>query len=165
MKRQGKRIKRKIASIVFFFLGRGLKAAYKLDESIRKEFESFQDGEIIRMKIEPVGPSLAFMVDKGKLYTMSGAKAATCKPHIDILFKNIDGALQVLLAQAGIAEAYCQHRILVVGDIYKTVGIIRVMDKVENYLFPGFIAKKLLVRRPPKAVSSARIYLKVLTNI
>lgn len=165
MNKNNKKIKRKIASIVFFFLGRGLKAAYKLDESVRKEFEGFPEGAVIRMKIEPSGPALAFLVDKGKLYTMSGEKAASCKPYIDILFKNVDGALQVLLAQAGIAEAYCQHRMLVVGDVYQTIGIIRVMDKVENYLFPGFIAKKLLVRRPPKAVSSARIYLKVLTNI
>ena len=48
---------------------------------------------------------------------------------------------------------------------YKMVSTMLKMNKVENYLFPGFIAKKLLVKRPEKEVSSLRFYLKVLTNI
>lgn len=160
-----KKIKRKVAQLVLFFLGRGLKAAYKLDSAVKEELSTFPDNTIIRLDIAPIGPSLAFTVRNNKLYTFKGKKARELNPFIDIVFKNVDGALQVLLAQAGIAEAYCQHRMLVYGDVFKTIGIIRVMDKVENYLFPGFIAKKLLVRRPKKEVSTMRFYLNVLTNI
>lgn len=165
MSKNKKKIKRDIAKIVLFFLGRGIKAAYKLDKSVKNELNNFPDGTSIRLDIDPIGPNLAFMIKGGKVYTCSGKKAADMKPTIDIVFKNVDGALEVLLAKVGIAQAYCQHRILVYGDIYQAIGVIRVMDKVENYLFPGFIAKKLLVKRPPKAVSSMRIYLNVLTNI
>lgn len=160
-----KKIKRKVAQLVLFFLGRGLKAAYKLDPIVKEELSSLPENTIIRLDIAPIGPALAFTAKNGKLHTYKGKKARELDPAIDIVFKNVDGALQVLLAQAGIADAYCQHRMLVYGDVFKTIGMIRVMDRVENYLFPGFIAKKLLVRRPKKEVSTLRFYLNVLTNI
>ncbi len=163
--KKSKRFKRKVAQLVLFFLGRGLKAAYKLDPIAKRELDEFPNDFVIRLDIAPTGPALAFAIKKDKLVTYRGQKARNVRPDIDIVFKNIDGALQVLLAQIGIAQAYCQHRMLVYGDVYKTIGIIRVMDRVENYLFPGFIAKKLLVRRPKKEVSSLRFYLNVLTNI
>lgn len=162
---RNKKTKRKIAQIVLFFLGRGLKAAYKLDATVKKEIEELPQNAIVRLDIAPVGPALAFTIKDGKLIIYRGKKAHAIKPTIDIVFKNIDGALQVLLARIGIAEAYCQHRMIIYGDIYKTIGIIRIMDRVENYLFPSFIAKKLLVKRPPKEVSTLRFYLNVLTNI
>ncbi|HHT83962.1 MAG: hypothetical protein ACOYEC_01295 [Christensenellales bacterium] len=163
--KDNKKFKRAIARFVLFLLGRGLKTAYKLDNEVREEFKAFPDNTFIRMNIAPYGPALAFSASGDRLCVYGGKKAKEVKPFIEIEFKNIDGALQVLLARIGIAEAYCQHRMLVYGDLYKTLGIIRIMNKVENYLFPGFIAKKLLVKRPEKEVSSLRFYLKVLTNI
>ncbi len=160
-----KRFKRKLAQLVLFFLGRGLQSAYKLDEAVKEEFNALPDMFSIRLNIAPIGPALVFYKKKDRLIVYRGTKALDMHPEIDIIFKNIDGALQVLLARVGIAEAYCQHRMLVCGDVYKTVGIIRVMDKVENYLFPSFIAKRILVRRPEKEVSSLRFYLSVLMNI
>ena len=39
---------------------------------------------------------------------------------------------------------------------------VRCVDRVEGYLFPAVLAKRILKRLPVKEVSSARVYLAVL---
>jgi hypothetical protein len=163
--KDNKGFKRLIASVVFFFLGRGIKSVYKLDSNAKAELDSFKDGDIVRFQTLPYGPYFAFYKKDNRIITLRGKKAKNIKPYIDIAFKNIDGAILVLTGQSGIAQAYAQHRFILYGDIYSTIAVVRVMAIVENYLFPSIMTKKILIGKEEKKVSSLRVYLKILFGI
>ena len=62
------------------------------------------------------------------------------------------------------AQAYGEHRFVVKGNLSLALAFTRCVDRVEGYLFPSILAKRILKRLPKKEVSSARVYGAVLTG-
>jgi hypothetical protein len=48
----------------------------------------------------------------------------------------------------GTPQGYAEHRMSVKGDLAKAMSLIRCLNLVEFYLFPGFIARRILKRLP-----------------
>lgn len=151
-----------VDATVLFFLGRAMKSGYRLDAAIKKELDAFPEGHVIKFSTAGDNAALAFWREKGGIRFLTGKKAIEKKGDLWFEFKNTAAAFLTLTGQIGVAQSYCQHRMLVYGDIYSAMGIVRIMDSVENYLFPSFITKKILKRRPVKYVSSFRMYLGVI---
>ncbi len=155
-------LKTTVNSTVLFFLGRAMDAGYRLDKDIRKELDAFPDGHVIKFTTAGDNAALAFWKENGEIKRLNGKKAVEKEADLWFEFKNTAAAFLTLTGQIGIAEAYCQHRMLVYGDIYAAMGVVRIMDSVENYLFPQFMSKKILKRPPEKHVSSLRMYMGVI---
>lgn len=159
-----KSIKRGIVKLVFWVIARGFMAGAKLDSKIRNEVENWEEGLTLILKVNPSGPRIAIKKDNGKL-TIPKSYDEASENNIIIYFKNIEAALLVLIGQISSAQAFCEHRLLLKGDIALGMSIVRCMDIIENYLFPAFITNKILMKRPIKEVSSVRIYFSAFLGI
>ncbi len=80
---------------------------------------------------------------------------------VTIRFKSPDDAFRVFTGQIGIAQAYAQHRFTLRGNMGLAMPLCAIVDIAEGYLFPAVLARRILKRRPKK-ISTARVYLAVL---
>lgn len=146
---------------MFFFLRRGLVVLSHMDSGVKREVEAFPEGYTIALGVCR-GPEILLKKTGGQLGKLK--KAQEERPHIDvdIQFKSIQGAFLVVTGQIGVDVANAQHRFTLKGDINQAMGVVRCMTRAERYLFPKFMAKKILKRLNPKEVSSALVYLRVL---
>ena len=154
-----------MTNIILFFLGRGIKAGYKLDPQIFKTLNNIEEGFIVRITVLGESSALAFYRQGDKVFVLYSKKAKKLVPDLDIVFKNLASAKKVLFGKVSIAMAFAMHYFLVYGEIDKAMEMVRVLESVENYLFPAFISKNLFKVRPKKQVCSFRFYLKVLFGV
>jgi hypothetical protein len=87
------------------------------------------------------------------------------KVDLAIYFKNIEAAFLVVTGQIGIAQAYAEHRFTLKGDIFITMPLVRALNITEAYLFPGFMAKKLMKRMPDRSNNKFNIYMATILGI
>lgn len=153
------KFKKLLSKIVLWFLGRGFEVLAKVDNRVREEVSEWKEGTSVKLKVNPNGPSMFVRKTGGKIKYLGNKDSDA---DISINFKNIEGAVQLLTGQTGIHNAFAEHRFTVKGDIFFVMSVVRCMYIVEAYLFPKFIAKKVLKEIPKKRVSSISIYLKVI---
>ena len=73
--------------------------------------------------------------------------------------------VKVLTGQMGVARAYAEHRFTLKGDIGVTMGLVRMIDIAEAYLFPRIMTKRILRSVPYKEKSTLTIYRKVFIGV
>jgi hypothetical protein len=155
-KKPKKAAKRFLAGVVMSLLGKGIVSAYRRDSRARADIDSLGDNCAIKLMVQPAGPALLFGKKNGEVFSR---KCAISEPaDITLAFKGVEGAILMFTARLGLADGYAQHRFIVVGDLYKVMSIVRVMNIVEAYLFPRFIAKKLMNPVPKREVNMLRFY-------
>lgn len=154
-----------MVSIILFFLGRGIKAGYKLDDFMKQCLDSIGDNYIIKISILNSKHSLCFWKENNKIYTKNGTFAKRIKANLQITFKSKKSSKEVLLGEKSITTAFTEHSFIVYGDIGKAMMIIPLLEKIELYLFPKFISRSIVSRDVKKCVSSYRYYLYVLFSI
>ena len=149
--------------MIFWFLGRGFQSVASFDKAAGEEISGLNDLMYILLKVEPNGPSMVMQKRNGKL-NFVGAKIPD-KVDLAIYFKNIEAAFLVVTGQIGIAQAYAEHRFTLKGDIFITMPLVRALNITEAYLFPGFMAKKLMKRMPDRSNNKFNIYMATILGI
>jgi hypothetical protein len=139
-------VKHVLCSTVLSVLGPAFEVVGRHAPEFRKEIEPWEDGRRFSLGVLPKGPSITLEKSGNQIYYLGkGMKS----PHISLFFKNYDSALPVLMGIAGSHQAFAENRILVKGDLAKTMEINRVVNIVNAYLLPGIVVKRVL-KRPPK---------------
>jgi hypothetical protein len=133
--------------MLLFCLGRGFRAVSGLDPDVRKEIEAWDEGFRIVFEIAPGGPCLFLRKEEGRIRYLGLKKADDAE--LIIHFKNIDAAFMVLTAQSGTPRAFAEHRVSVRGNLPEAMRLIRCLNYVQYYLFPAFIARRVIKRLPP----------------
>jgi hypothetical protein len=151
-----------VSSIVFWFLGRAFAACAALDSEVKKEVSAWDESAKIMLKIEPFGPCVSLMKKDGKLIFL---RLKETDAGLAVYFKSMEGALLVLTGRIGIDRAYAEHRFGMRGDIGFGMSMVRCLTRVEAYLFPKFITKKILKRIPEKETSSIKVYMTAVFGI
>ncbi len=135
--------------VVLFVLGRGLQSASKHDPAIRAELARWQPGFTFMLKQLPHGPSMAVTrTEKGDL-RYQGANFPEEKCDVIFFFRNVESAFMMFTAQIGTPTAYAQHRMSARGDLANSMAMVRVLNSIQAYLFPAFIARGIMKRLPP----------------
>lgn len=149
-----------ICSAVLEVLYRGIRVLSRVDSRVQNELSHVTPGQLIRLRVSPAAdaPQLVFSVDRGTIHR--GSKDAS--PHVDIVFKNEKMAFRVLTGRMSIAGAYSAHAFTLRGSINETMGIVRILELVEGYLFPRCITRRLLKELPTKEYPSALVYLRLI---
>ncbi|WP_419663779.1 Aor7: tungsten-containing aldehyde:ferredoxin oxidoreductase [Desulfosarcina variabilis str. Montpellier] len=164
------RMKRLYLSLMFWFMGRAIEAAFKMDLQVRQLFESVSSGMTFALCVAPDGPAMVVAKDKkGKVRYLD---ANISDRHIDLTLtiKNIEAAMLLFTFREAIATAIARDRLIVSGDIPTASIVVRVLERVEVYLLPKALAI-LSVRRYPelrplrKMVVRGMIYLRALAGI
>lgn len=138
-------IKKLYVKITFWLLSRSLKVVHKIDKEVEKFWSKIENSNSFAFIIEPKGPCLVVKREGEKIITTT-----SCKEQADILFifKTINSAFSVFSAQKPTIRAYAENRILIKGDIGDIMWVMRIMDRVQFYLFPRFIAKRVIKKFP-----------------
>lgn len=137
-----------VIRVVLFILGRSLQSLSKNDPEIRAEVTAWPEALTLMMSVLPDCGAMAVQnVGDGRLRYL-GAQLPEEQADIVINIQNIEAGFRLLTGQVGTDVAYAQHNIAVRGDISQTISITRVLNRVETYLFPAFIARRLMKRLP-----------------
>jgi hypothetical protein len=138
-------IKRIIAGVSLFSLGRAFQTASVLDDTIKQEIEDWPEGYTVVMKVMPHGPLMA-VVKTGDRLKYAGGKDRPA--DLSVMFKNLESALLVLTARQGTPQAYAEHRIGVRGDLGRAMALTRCLNITQTYLFPKLICSRIMKQVP-----------------
>ncbi len=159
-----KKFKKAVIRIVFSILGKTLQTLSRLDKTINKEISTWPDDTTIMLKVNYYGPALSLI--KTKKNHLKVKKLREKEADIIIYFKNTDAAFDLMTAKHGIHQAYAMHRLYVKGDLSLSMSLIRCINIAETYLFPSFIAKRIMRKLPHINIfkkNIVRLYLYLLT--
>jgi len=153
-------LKKFVANVGFKLLGKGLVSCSKIENGVKEELKSYEDGFTIELKVFNTDTKVA--VKKiGNRFKYLGSKYEVI-PDLSIIFKSYEGAFLLVLGQIGVYEGYAQHRFIVKGDLIESMPFIRILYYVEAYLFPRFITKNILKEMPERSLSKINAYLHLL---
>lgn len=141
-------LKTTVVKVVFFVLGKSLQSATRHDKTLQAEVESWPQDMMVVFKVAPHTPRMAFAKTGLNRLQYKGSNIADEEADLLIAFKNLESAFMMLTAQIGTPRAYTEHRIAVRGDLVYGLSVIRCLNIVERYLFPSFIARRILRRLP-----------------
>jgi hypothetical protein len=158
-----RRFQQLVCGIVLAVLYRAIRVLARADSRVGAELRSLPEGQIVRFSVspDPKSPSLTFQVTGGTIRREKN----TVTPHVHIVFKNEDMAFRVFTGRMGIAGAYAAHAFTLRGNINETMGIVRIVDLVEGYLFPRFLTRHILKEAPKKELPSLVVYLRLIPGV
>ena len=128
-------------SLILTFLCRAIAELAEKDSEIGAEFADLPENFKVNIGILPYGTYI------GVIKTADGLKVKKngfANPNLSVSFKSVPSAKKVMLAQQNLAQSYARHALIVGGDIAIAMGLVRAINKVECYLFPRFMTKKIL---------------------
>lgn len=143
-------------SVIFNLLVKGINGANLYDTRVQQEVCALPKSFSVSLAVFPYGNYICFEVNPSGVHKMRQINNA----DLQIIFKNNKIAQKVLLGKMSIADAFSSHAILLKGDIYKAMGLVRIINIVENYLFPRFYTKAIPYEK--KQVSAFKMYCYVL---
>ena len=152
----GKAAKRLLAAVVFAVMGRGLVAWARLDSRGRAVVAAWPDGTVVTLAIAPRGPRTTVRKSDDTLKALGGRTGV--EPTLLVTFKNIDGALPVLLGMKGVLQSFAEHRATLAGDVSLGISLVRCLHVVEGYLFPDLMTRRILPSPAKREVGHLRAY-------
>ena len=136
------------------FLGKSLVYLKARDDVFYEEFKTLPKNLSVGIKVlnEPF-----YLVLKKEDSNLSVLKALNESVDLEIVFKSRKSAKLPLLGKIGVRESFSRHDIMLKGNINTAVILVRLIERVESYLFPRFITKKYL-KPIEKQISSFKLY-------
>ena len=168
-----KRFRSLYVRIILFVFGRAFQAGYKSDRQIKAEFDSLPPDFLFDMCVIPHGPHMLVGRDKnGKIKYLGSRIKPGMQPALTMKVKNIQAAFIMFTFSESTALAGARNRLVIEGEFRYAMAMVRVMNLLEVYLLPKFIAK-LGVKRYPlwsqlgpfrKYTGRFMIYLRLITG-
>lgn len=144
-----KPFKRAINQIVLFVLGRAVQSLSRYEPRIRHEVASWPENFTLMLVVRPKGGSLALRRTPQATLHYLGRSFDPNQADVVIYMKDIESAFAMFTGQLGIDMGYARHCMCASGDLSNTVSVVRVLNTAVAYLFPAFIARRLMKRLPP----------------
>ncbi len=137
--------KKMAVSIGFYALGRGTESVSRFNKEVKKELAVWPNGFTIMLKIAPNGSEI-WLQKSGDKINMVNKQSK--EADLIVYFKNLDTMYRIILTLNNVHTAFSQNRIMVSGDLSNAMVLIRILNKVQSYLFPSFLSKNVLKRVP-----------------
>lgn len=150
-------IKKFIISFVAKLIGRGLQATVRMDSTAREEITDWEDGFTIVLDTYKNGPKVCFVKEGNSLLKKKYEDGM--KTNIRIFFKSTNIVFKLFTGQLGLDKAYAQNRMIVKGDIFQALKVVRMFYICECYLFPKFIWSKIIMDKPKLTSNSFSVYM------
>lgn len=149
-------MKKLILKIILFFLYKGIKVLYKRDSEITDEINSLPNNYVVKISTNLTKKTyICFSINNGKIKRLKKSE----KYDLEIVFKNTKLAFNVFSGKVSISDAYSMHYFQLFGNIYESMKVTRIMERVEGYLFPKFICNKILKKPFNREISIFKTYL------
>jgi hypothetical protein len=166
----GKPIKRLYLAIMFWFVGRAIQAAARVDKTVREAFDTLPDGFTFALIVAPDGPAMVVGKDRSGKVRYLGTDTQRRLIDMRMTIKNIEAAMLLFTFQESTALAVARDRLVVDGDIPAACTVVRVLDTVEVFLLPKILASLAVKRYPQwpisrKIAGRVLIYLRAVTGL
>lgn len=145
-------------SLILTFLCRAIAELNEKDSLIRAEFAELPNDYKVNIGILPYGNYIGIIKTQAGLKVKKNGFATA---DLNVYFKSVPAAKNVMLAKQNLAQSYSQHALIVGGDIAIAMGLVRAINRVECYLFPRFMTKKILPKIK-KETCTLGVYCKIL---
>ncbi|MBA3011011.1 MAG: hypothetical protein KKF12_20665 [Proteobacteria bacterium] len=134
---------------MLWFVGRAIQAAARVDNQVKKEFQSMPPNYTFSLGAFPNGP---YMVvgknDRGKA-TYLGGDLSKQPVDLEMTLKSMEHLFVLFTFRESTPTANSRDRMIVNGDVPQACAAVRILDIVQVYLLPKFIAR-LAIKRYPK---------------
>ena len=115
--------------------------ASRLSKNVAKAVEDFDEGFTFRLMVHPSGPSISFQKKKSVLRQYKGERC-----DLIVALKNMEAAWRLLSFQESTCHSEAAGRLSVEGELPSCCAFIRLMNAVEIFLLPRFIARRAVKR-------------------
>lgn len=155
---------KKVVQAVLSFLARGLRICRRLDSLVQSEFDAMPEDFVLVMGILGSRHPIILQNRSTGLYRVRESFAAFCNwiplapPSVaryfsagttdpsrmlEIRFKSVEAGWRMITGQISIAQAYARHDLMIHGEIARAMQFVRCIERVEAYLLPKKMAKRL----------------------
>lgn len=126
----------------------------KMDPYVAAEYAKLPAGLSYAIYTGHACPALFVQWDGHSLRRLKQLQHAQCELHI----KALAISFRLFTGQMGLAQAYAQHALTMAGEVADVMRLARLVNHAECYLFPAFITKRFIRKRPALAAGSLRLY-------
>jgi len=117
--------------------------------------------------VMPGGPYMVIGKTRKGIVQYIGWEPADRKIDLKMNIKNIEAAWLLFTFQESTALATARNRLIVDGEVPHACAVVRILDIVEVYLLPKFIARLAVKRYPQwppdrKYIGRIRIYIRTI---
>lgn len=145
-----KSLKRDYLSLMMWFMGRAIQTAAAMDKAVKKEFEELPEHFTFCLSVMPDGPHMIVGKSKRGIVHYLGWDTEGKDITLKMKIKNIEAAILLFTFQESTAVATARDRLIVDGEVSHACAVVRILDIVEVYLLPKFIAKLAVKRYPAR---------------
>lgn len=156
--------------IMLWFLGRAIQAAARVDDEVKKEFDAMPDRYTFSLGAFPSGPHMIIGKDENGRARYLGSDMGKYSVDLEMTLKSMTHFFLLLTFIESTPVANSRDRLCVSGDVPQACAAVRIMDIVQVYLLPKFIAK-MAIKRYPKwsfkrhTLDRAMVYIRTITGI
>lgn len=165
------RARRQYVAAMLMLMGHALAAISRTDLRARQEVAGLPPDFVFEMTVPPAGPSLQIRHIKDGELIFLNKNTRVEQPDLSVRFKHIAHAFLVLSFQEKTAVAFARDRMLVDGDISYAVRLTRVIDRLEAFILPRFLASRAVKEYPAglrlreKLTGALQIYRRVVLSL
>ena len=145
---QSRPVRKFYVSVLMWFLKRALQAASSVDREIKAECLRLSDNFSFRFRVHPFGPEMALTLNAERRLRVLTPKEYPESFDVDIRFKHLQAAMLLFTFREGTTEAFARDRMVVYGNLPEALSIVRILNIVEVYLLPKFLAKRAVKAYP-----------------
>lgn len=139
-------MKKLVVKVGFWALGKSVQHGCRFDRDLQQELRFFDDGFTITLEVFRNFAAITWQ-KQGNRLVFKGFNRKN-NPDLKVIIKDPTSAFKMILASLGIAQAYAQRRIAIEGNTVYAMVLTRILDRIEAYLFPVFLSKKILKQVP-----------------
>ena len=139
---QTRTLKRKVVKLILSVLGQGIRVCRNFDEEVRAEFDLLPENFVLIIGIW--GSRHPLILQPQVISRRVSLEQPQETRMLEIRFKSVEAAWRMVTAKVSSSQAYARHDLLIKGEITKAMQMLRCIERVESYLFPKSIAKRVL---------------------
>jgi len=163
------RLKNVYLSCLLWFFGRAVQAAARADNGVKSEFAAMPDNFTFCLGAFPSGPYMVVGKDGRGRVRHLGSAIADRPVHLQLMFKSTALLFRVFALQESTFAANARNRLYVHGDVPQACAVVRIMDMVQVFLLPKFLAKRAVKRYPAwslkrRTLVRAQVYIRTLAG-
>ena len=128
-----RRLSKKFLQGKMQFLARGFISCLYHDEALNKEVMCWPEGLIILLDIWGSEPSIALQKFSGRLHMIDPSTDISYDTRVS--YKNISFAHKVLSGRMGFYRAMLENRLVIEGQLFFTLPVMRCLARVQAILF------------------------------
>lgn len=135
-------------AIMLWVVGKAVQAAARVDKEVQTEFSTMPDTYTFSLGAFPGGPCMIVGKDGNGRVRYLGRDINQYPLDLEITFKSMGHLFSLLSFQESTPTANSRDRMTVSGDVPQACTVVRILDIVQVYLLPRFIARMAIKRYP-----------------